>query len=360
MRFADPFTTTQEDTRKVKRQTTAQTVEVRADGEGLVSHAGAFLLTELADRIGLTEALSEALAPSRERRSAHDPGVVLRDLAVAVADCGGCLSDLGVLRGQESLFGRVASESTAHRVIKSIDESLLEAIRAARAKAREHAWEAGARPQTITLDIDALLLAAHSEKESPERASQRSGRCSPGDMEPHEPEPVEPPAAAPTFHEFATEWLAVRSPELRPRTVDDYTWALSYHLLPFLKDYRLGAYPVGSGCYLVVVGDLAVGRGVVQGTESKQCLEGCHRSAAAIVAEDVLVEVDVEVLLGDAAMGAVHPGLEVGDRSMGARQVARPARRSPGVGVGGHSRAWPGRDRTATRRCRRSRPSRWW
>ena len=30
------------------------TVEVTADGEGLVSHAGAALLVELADRVGLT------------------------------------------------------------------------------------------------------------------------------------------------------------------------------------------------------------------------------------------------------------------------------------------------------------------
>jgi len=166
MRFADPFTTTQEDTRKVKTQTTSQTVEVRADGEGLVSHAGAYLLVELADRLGLTAGLSEAMAPTRARRSAHDPGVVLRDLAVAVADGGDCLTDLGVLRGQEALFVAVASESTAHRTIKSIDAVALEAVRAARAKALERAWDAGARPQTITLDIDASLVGAHSEKES--------------------------------------------------------------------------------------------------------------------------------------------------------------------------------------------------
>jgi hypothetical protein len=165
MRFASPFTTTKEDTRKVKAQTTAQTVEVRADGEGLVSHAGAYLLVELTDRLGLTAALSEAMAPTRERRSAHDPGVVVRDLAVAVADGGDCLSDLGVLRGQEELFGPAASESTAHRVLKSIDAVVGEAIRGARAKALKRAWDAGARPQTITLDIDASLLTAHSEKE---------------------------------------------------------------------------------------------------------------------------------------------------------------------------------------------------
>jgi hypothetical protein len=149
----------------VKTQTTSQTVEVRADGEGLVSHAGAFLLVELADRIGLTGALSEAMAPTRERRSAHDPGVVLRDLAVSIADGGDCVTDLGVLRGQEPLFGRVASESTAHRVVKSIDASLLEAIRAARAKALKRAWDAGARPKELILDIDASLVGAHSEKQ---------------------------------------------------------------------------------------------------------------------------------------------------------------------------------------------------
>jgi Transposase DDE domain group 1 len=160
-----PFLETQEDTRKVKTQTTRQTVDVRADAEGIVSHAGAHLLAELGDRLGLTAGLSAATAPTRERRSAHDPGVVLRDLVVAIADGGDCVTDLGVLRDQEALFGPVASERTAHRVIKSIDAGLLEALRGARAVARERAWDAGARPETITLGIDATLLGAASEKE---------------------------------------------------------------------------------------------------------------------------------------------------------------------------------------------------
>jgi hypothetical protein len=165
MRFAKTRSQTQEDTRKVKTQTTRQTVEVRADGEGLVSHAGAFLLVELADRLGLTKALSAAMAPTRERRSAHDPGVVLRDLAVAIADGGDHVTDLGVLRGQEALFGPVASETTAHRVVKSIGAGSLEAIRAARAEALAKAWKAGGRPRALILDIDASLLTAHSEKQ---------------------------------------------------------------------------------------------------------------------------------------------------------------------------------------------------
>jgi len=44
---------------------------------------------------------------------------------------------------------------------------------------------------------------------------------------------------APTFHEFASEWLESRRHEFAARTVEDYTLALSHHLLPFFKDHRL-------------------------------------------------------------------------------------------------------------------------
>jgi hypothetical protein len=119
-------------------------VEVTADGEGLVSHAGVALLVELADRVGVTAALSETLAGTRERRSAHDPGRVLRDAAVMLADGGDCVTDVDAYRGQERLFGAKASETTTHRVLKSIDEGLLGRVRASRAQARARVWDAGA------------------------------------------------------------------------------------------------------------------------------------------------------------------------------------------------------------------------
>ncbi len=149
----------------VKRTARFGTVEVTADGEGVVSHAGAALLVELADRVGLSGALSDALADTRERGSAHDPGRVLRDVAVMLADGGDCVTDIAAYRGQERLFGSRASETTTHRVLKSVDEQLLDRVRAARAKARSWVWEAGARPDSITLNIDATLVTAHSEKE---------------------------------------------------------------------------------------------------------------------------------------------------------------------------------------------------
>jgi Transposase DDE domain group 1 len=152
---------------RVQRDGRRFTVEVTSDGEGLVSHAGAALLAEAADRLGLTRELSLALAPMRERRSQHDPGRVLRDLAVMLADGGDCLSDLRAVRDQQPLFGEVASNATAFRVIDAIagDRALLEALRAARARAREQAWQAGAAPERIVIDVDATLITAHSEKD---------------------------------------------------------------------------------------------------------------------------------------------------------------------------------------------------
>jgi hypothetical protein len=151
---------------KVQRRGRFDKVEVTADGQGLASHAGSGLLVAVADKLGLTDAFSEALAPTRKRRSAHDPGAVVRDLCVTIADGGDCLSDLGTLREQEDLFGRVASSSTAWRVIDSLArEGMFERLRTARARARERAWELGARPERIVLDLDATLVTAHSDKE---------------------------------------------------------------------------------------------------------------------------------------------------------------------------------------------------
>ena len=154
-------------TLRVQRDGRSFTVEVTPDGEGLVSHAGAALLAEAADRLGLTRALSQGLAGMRERRGRHDPGRVVRDLAVMLADGGDCLADLRAVRDQQPLFGDVASDATAFRVIDAIaaDPGLLDALRAARARARGNAWNAGAAPRQIIIDIDATLISAHSEKD---------------------------------------------------------------------------------------------------------------------------------------------------------------------------------------------------
>ncbi len=146
-------------------RSTIKTVDVRADGTGLSSRAGTALLALVAQRLGLTDGLCAALRGTRERRSAHDPGRVLSDLAVMTADGGRCVSDLAALAGQRALFGQVASVSTARRVLLSIGESELEAIRQARALARDRAWQAGAAPERVILDFDCTPIDVHCEKE---------------------------------------------------------------------------------------------------------------------------------------------------------------------------------------------------
>jgi hypothetical protein len=133
--------------------------EVTTDGVGVVGHAGAALLRELADRVGLTGALGW--------RGLHPDAAVLRDLAVVLADGGDCLSDLAALRDQPELFGQVASTATAWRVIDRVarDADGLARLRAARAHARGRAWAAGGHPdvELLVVDADATLVLAGSD-----------------------------------------------------------------------------------------------------------------------------------------------------------------------------------------------------
>lgn len=149
----------------VKASSSLGRLQVVADAEGLTSRAGTALVAGVADRVGLTAGLSNALAGLRERRSRHDPGRVLRDLALTLADGGDCLADLRSLRDQETLFGQVASDATAWRTLASLDERRLQAIRAARAEARRRVWEQAGAPERLILDLDGTLVTAHSDKE---------------------------------------------------------------------------------------------------------------------------------------------------------------------------------------------------
>jgi integrase len=55
----------------------------------------------------------------------------------------------------------------------------------------------------------------------------------------HEPEPTVAPEQDPSFHQFASQWFEGAKHEWRPKTVLDYEWQLSHHLLPFFKNHRL-------------------------------------------------------------------------------------------------------------------------
>jgi Transposase DDE domain group 1 len=109
----------------VQATTTRPRIMATTDGNGVVSHAGSGLLADVADAAGVPAALSDALAGLRERRSGHDPGRVLTDISVMLADGGEAISDLAVLRDQPEVFGPVASTATAWRVLDAIDQDAL-------------------------------------------------------------------------------------------------------------------------------------------------------------------------------------------------------------------------------------------
>jgi hypothetical protein len=138
------------------------------------------LLADVADRTTLTAQLAEELVGLRKPRARHDPGRVLVDMAVAVADGATTISDVAVLADQAALFGAVASDSTCWRLLERLDTAALGAVARARAAAREVVWAqraeitgqpfppakaAGRVLPGLVIDLDASIVVCHSEKE---------------------------------------------------------------------------------------------------------------------------------------------------------------------------------------------------
>jgi hypothetical protein len=164
----------------VQATTTRPTITATADGEGVVSHAGSRLLADVADKSTLTAQLAEELAGLRKSRARHDPGRVLVDMAVAVADGATTISDVAVLADQAALFGAVASDSTCWRLLDQLDAACIGQVARARAAAREVLWAqraeltsepfpparaAGRELPGLVIDLDASIVVCHSEKE---------------------------------------------------------------------------------------------------------------------------------------------------------------------------------------------------
>lgn len=150
-------------------------IEVR--GNDVVSHTGSVMTRILADKVGLTTALSATLTSNN---LIHDRGRVFTDLAVTIADGGTSISDIDILRNQKRIFGSVASTTTAWRTLDEINPDKLAQITVARNEVREKVWTLisgrhGSIPPTrtaygniedlIVIRIDATLVDSYSEKD---------------------------------------------------------------------------------------------------------------------------------------------------------------------------------------------------
>jgi hypothetical protein len=107
--------------------------------------------------VELTRALSAAMAPTRQRASARDPGRVAQPGGDARRRPG---LGISAASATSATCWRVASHATALRVIDSIDQASLERLRGAVAGARARTWKLGPRPAQTILDVDATLTIA--------------------------------------------------------------------------------------------------------------------------------------------------------------------------------------------------------
>jgi hypothetical protein len=147
-------------------------------GAGVVSHAGAVLLTTTVTVTGLGQALSTALERWRHPNAVHDPGKIVCDLAIALALGGDCLADIAALRAEPGVFGLVASDPTVSRLVNALaqdSDKALAALDTARMRVRARAWELArdhapdhdiSPDNPLIVDLDATLLTAHSDKEN--------------------------------------------------------------------------------------------------------------------------------------------------------------------------------------------------
>jgi hypothetical protein len=199
---------------------------VTLDGKNLVSHAGTALLAELADRSGLTEAMSVAMGECGINWHTHDPGVVLTHLGVAVADGADCLADLAALKNQEELFGPVASVATAWRALQATTSAEQRAIPLALASARERVWAQRPPEGPIVIDFDSTLVTAHSEKEDAAPTYKRGFGFN--------------PLAA--WCDNTNEPLAamLRPGNAAPNDTDDHLELLEQVVMALPPEYRLG------------------------------------------------------------------------------------------------------------------------
>jgi hypothetical protein len=129
----------------------------------VASLAGLHLLGEIADRAGLSSGYSAAVPRQGERAPGHDRGRLLAQVTIMLAGGGECVSDMAALRDQPDLFGEVASAATIWRAVSEVDAVVLDALRRARAQARERVWAAFGGTDEVILDLDAALVEVHSE-----------------------------------------------------------------------------------------------------------------------------------------------------------------------------------------------------
>jgi hypothetical protein len=307
------------------------------------------LIADVADRTTLTGLLSAVFAHRTAAQTAHDPGRVLTDLAVMIANGGECISDIAALADQAAVFGQVASDSTCWRVLNSITATDLDAIAAARAAARVVAWAQRAeqtghalpaslvagtpllddrdRP-VLVIDDDATIVVTHSEKEQTAATFKRSYGYHP----------------VLAFCDNSNEALAgiLRPGNAGANTAADHIALLDAALMQIPDEYRHG-WPIlvradGAGASKAFLAHIRALRNIGMATEFSigwAVTDREHRAIAALPAQAWTPAIDIA---GDpresaevAELTGVLPAAMLADYPSGMRIIVRRERPHPGA-----------------------------
>lgn len=147
--------------------TSTRSVVVEADGTQVVGHVGLHALGSFADRLGIGEALSDAIGWDGRGTPVHDRGRVLTQTMLMLCGGGESCADIETLASQDRLFGAVCSDTTLYRTFtENLDPAALASARQAMAQVRAEVWRRTSATDSdgpVILDVDATLVEIHSE-----------------------------------------------------------------------------------------------------------------------------------------------------------------------------------------------------
>ena len=133
----------------------------------MVGHVGLHALGMFADRLGVGEALSQAVGWNGPGVPVHDRGKVLTQAMLMLAGGGEACTDIEMLASSERLFSDVCSDTTLYRTFTdTLNPDTVARSRDAMAKVRSEVWSrlgvvTGDGP--VMLDLDASLVEIHSD-----------------------------------------------------------------------------------------------------------------------------------------------------------------------------------------------------
>ncbi len=140
---------------------------VEGDGTQVVGHVGLNALGSFANRLGVGDALSDAVGWQGPGVPGHDRGKVSVHAMLILAGGGECCADIEFLGYQGRLFAAVCSNSTVYRTFaQTLDATAVARAGEAVARIRSQVWTrstATTGSDPLILDLDASLVEIHSE-----------------------------------------------------------------------------------------------------------------------------------------------------------------------------------------------------